>query len=386
MKVAVLGTGMVGTAIVHELARTKSSNIDEVIAVDSVQKNLDRCLHGIEHPKVSGKVAMVGEHEALVKILQEADLAIACLPHALSLPAIEAAIEAKCHLVDLVGSKYVEKLALNEQAKEAGVIIVPGCGVAPGIVSFLAARGVELLDEAYEAVMLCGGLPRYPVPPLWYQIVFRFESVMGLYTRRPMAAENGEVIELVPFSGKEIIGFPDPVGDCEAIYSDAHSVAYTLKNKVKRVYEKTIRYKGHFEKMRVLSELGFLNDDPIAVENQFVSPKQFTMALLEPQLTSDSKEDITVLRAIVEGKKNDQHTTLTWEMIDFYDAERNITSMAKTTGFPAIIMAAFIAEGKVSQRGIVAPEEIVVGDLFDPFLLELKNKGIHISFTEEVHE
>lgn len=386
MKVVVLGTGMVGTAIVHELSRNMSANIEEVLAVDAVETSLDRCLHAVQHPKVSGKVASVGERDELVGVLKEADVAIACLPHSLSLSAIEAAIEAKCHLVDLVGSKYEEKMALHEQAKEAGVTIVPGCGVAPGMVSFLAARGVELLDEADEAVMLCGGLPKHPLPPLWYQIVFRLESVMGLYTRKPLAAENGKVVELEPFSGKEIIEFSNPVGECEAIYSDAHSVAYTLKDKVKRVYEKTLRYKGHFEKMNVLNELGFLADEAVEVGGQLVSPKQLTMAVLEPKLKGESHEDVTVLRATAEGIKDNKKTKLTWEMIDMYDDARNITSMAKTTGFPAIIMTEFLTEGRIDQLGIVAPEEIVIGDLFDPFMNELQDRGIHISFKEEVLE
>lgn len=386
MRVVVLGTGLVGTAIVHELSNNMGTKIDEVIAVDAFEGNLTKCLNAIHNPKVSGKVASIGEHEKLVNILQEADIAIACLPHSLSLLAVEAAIEAKCHLVDLVGSKYVEKMKLDEKAKEAGVTIVPGCGVAPGIVSFLAARGAELLDEADEAVMLCGGLPKHPLPPLWYQIVFRLESVMGLYTRKPLAAENGQVVELTPFSGKEIITFPNPVGVCEAIYSDAHSVAYTLKDKVKRIYEKTLRYEGHFEKMKVLNELGFLSEEPVKVENQLVSPKDLTMAVLEPTLKGKSNEDITVLRTIVEGTKNNKKTRFTWEMIDLYDNERNITSMAKTTGFPAIVMTEFLAEGRIDKLGVVAPEEIVIGDLFDPFMLELQNRGINITFKQEVAE
>lgn len=382
MKIVVLGTGMIGTVIVHELSKTHSVAIEEIVAVDGFEESLARCLEGVESGKVTGQVAAIADHDTLVTILSDADIAIGCLPHSLSLSAIKAAIEAKCHLVDLVGSKYLEKKELHEQAVAAGVIIVPGCGVAPGIVNFLAARGIELLDEADEAIMMCGGIPRHPLPPLWYQIVFRLESVMGLYTRNPLAIENGELVELSPFSGLETLNFPEPVGECEAIYSDPHSVAHTLKGKVKRIYEKTIRYKGHFEKMGVLHELGFLDDEPIKVNNQMVSPKEFTMGLLEPQLKGKSDEDITVVRVTVKGKKDNKDVTLEWEMIDLYDKNRDITSMAKTTAFPAVVMSEFIAQGKVNQLGIVTPEEIVIGDLFDEFITELNKKGIHISFKE----
>ena len=135
--------------------------------------------------------------------------------------------------MDLVGSHFNEKIALHQEAQEAGVIIVPGCGVAPGITNFLAAQGIEMLDEAEEAVMTCGGIPRYPVPPLWYQVVFRLESVLGLYTKPAIAVENGKLVNYPPLSGLEKITFPDPVGVCETVITDAHSTAFMLKDKVK---------------------------------------------------------------------------------------------------------------------------------------------------------
>lgn len=384
MRVAVLGTGMIGNMIVCELAN--SSLIEEVIAVDVAQDNLDRCIATTKNPKVSGRVAELSDGDTLIQVLKEVDAAVACLPHFLSIPAIKAAIAARCHLVDLVGSKYEEKIQLHEQAKEAGVLIIPGAGVAPGITNFLAARGIELLDKAEEAVMICGGIPRHPLPPLWYQVVFRLESVMGLYTRPALAAENGAFVHLPPLSGIEQLTFPNPVGVCEAVITDAHSVAFTLKDKVNRLYEKTVRYKGHWEKMGVLAELGFLDEGPIEIDGVQVSPRKLSMALLEPKMKGESKEDITVLRVTVNGQKGGKKTKLEWQMVDLYDNDRNITSMAKTTGFPAVILAEWLAKGNLSQRGVVAIEEIIIGELFDPFMKELQHRGVNIVFKEEYVE
>ena len=291
-------------AIVQELA--KYSQFDQVIAIDGSEISLANCLKNIENPKVIGQVAQLGEYQTVVEILSDADLAVACLPHSLSLQTVKAAIEAKCHLVDLVGSQYEEKLALHEEAKSAGVAIVPGCGVAPGIVSFLAAKGVELLDEADEVTMICGGLPKNPIPPLWYQVVFRLESVLGLYTRNAIAAEEGEIVVLPPFSKIETLKFPEPVGECEAIASDAHSVAYILKDKVKRIYEKTVRYKGHFDKMKVLYELGFLDDKDVEVNGNIVNPKQLAMTLLEPNLKGTNKRRYYSVKS---SSKREKRTT-----------------------------------------------------------------------------
>ena len=379
MHVVVLGTGMIGTTVVREIAAY--SHVSKVTAVDGIKESVDRCVDISANSKVCGKAARLQNEKDIYEVIKDADLAIACLPHSLSLPAINAAIDAKCHLVDLVGSKFDEKKKLEKKSKEAGIVIVPGCGVAPGITNFLAAQGIELLDEADEAVMVCGGIPRYPLPPLWYQIVFRLESVMGLYTRPALAAENGEIISLPPLSGLEKITFPEPVGECEAVITDAHSTAYTLKDKVKKLYEKTVRYSGHWSKMSVLSELGFLDDNLIELDGFQISPRNFTAKILGPQLRGKSHEDITVVRVIVKGKKDGRKVTHTWEMVDFYDHERGITSMAKTTAVPAMLMAIWILNGKVSETGVVPIEEIIVGNRFNEFIKELEGKGIHIQYS-----
>ncbi|WP_188455855.1 saccharopine dehydrogenase family protein [Virgibacillus oceani] len=381
MHAVVLGTGMIGTTVVRELV--KYPHIEKVTAVDGFGKNIDTCLAIADNPKATGKLTTLQTEKDIFEVIKDADVAIACLPHSLSLTAIHAAIAAKCHLVDLVGSKYEEKVKLDQQAKNAGIIIVPGCGVAPGITNFLAAQGIELLDETDEAVMICGGIPRHPLPPLWYQVVFRLESVMGLYTRPALAAENGELVKLPPLSGLELMNFPEPVGECEAVITDAHSTAYTLKDKARKLYEKTVRYSGHWSKMAVLAELGFLAEEPIEIDGNQISPRKLTEKLLEPKLRGKSNEDITVVRVVTKGKKNGKNTTYTWEMVDLYDHERNITSMAKTTAIPAMLMANWILNKKVTETGVVPVENIIVSDRFSPFISELNSQGITIKYTEE---
>ena len=382
MRIVVLGTGMIGTTVVSEMA--KFEGIDSVTAVDVRQESIDKCLKIADNPKVSGKVASLSTEEDIAKVLLDADVAVGCLPHSLSLIAVKAAIASKCHLVDLVGSKFSEKLELHAQAQAAGVIIVPGCGVAPGITNFLAARGIEMLDEAEEAVMICGGIPRHPVPPLWYQVVFRLESVLGLYIKPAMAIKDGKVVQLPALSGLESLSFPDPVGVCEAVITDAHSTAFTLQGKVKNLYEKTVRYPGHWQKMEVLGELGFLGKEPMEIEGITTTPRKFTEKILGPQMAGKSNEDITLLRVEVSGIKDGKQTKYTWEMVDLYDHVRNITSMAKTTALPAALAARWIADKKLTEIGVVPIENLIVDSKFDAFSEELKSLGINIEFNEVV--
>lgn len=365
--------------VTRELAA--SPVISEVVAVDGFPQAVERALAGLPEDRAKGRVVDLGKPGVLEELLREFDAAVAALPHSLSMAANEAAVAAGCHLIDLVGSKYEEKLRLHEPAQAAGVLLVTGCGVAPGIVNVLAARGIELLDEADEAIIYCGGLPRYPQPPLHYQIVFRFESVMGLYTRPASAVVDGEIVKLPPMAGLETVEFPEPVGVCEAAYSDAHSTAYTLRHKVRRLAEKTVRYPGHFQKMGVLAELGFLSEEPVEVDGQTVIPRRVAMAVLEPQLRGKSNEDVTVARVVVRGTKDGRPVEHEWTMVDLYDAVRGYTSMAKSTGFPAVIVTEWLAQGRLEERGFLAPEQLLVGSRFDPFVAQLRERGVVIDYV-----
>lgn len=381
MHIVILGTGMIGATVVSEIAKFK--DLKKITVVDINQESIDKCLGIANNPKVFGKIAALETEEEIAKVLMGADVAVACLPHSLSLVAIKAAIASKCHLVDLVGSRFTDKMALHKVAQEAGVIIIPGCGVAPGITNFLAAQGIEMLDEAVDAVMSCGGIPRHPVPPLWYQVVFRLESVLGLYTKPAMAVENGELVEYPPLSGLEKITFPNPVGDCESVITDAHSTAFILKDRVKNLYEKTVRYPGHWVKMNVLSELGFLDNNPILVHGITTTPRAFAERILAPKMIGASNEDITVMRVEVSGFKDGKSIKHTWEMVDLYDHKRKITSMAKTTAIPAALTAKWIALKKITETGVIPIESLIVRERFQPFLDELNSLGIEITYKED---
>lgn len=384
MHIFVLGTGMIGTTVVTEMV--KFPEIDRITAVDVNQASIDKCLAIANNPKVTGKVAALQTEEDIARVLTGADVAVACLPHSLSLSAIKAAISSHCHLVDLVGSQFREKMELDEQAKKAGVIIVPGCGVAPGITNFLAAQGIDLLDEADEAIMTCGGIPRHPIPPLWYQVVYRLESLLRLYTKPAIAIQDGEIVELAPLSNLQEITFPEPVGLCETVITDAHSTAFILKGKVKNLYEKTVRYPGHWEKMKVIGELGFLDDIPVAVQGISITPRAFAEKVLATKMKGDSHKDITVLRVEVSGTKDGARTKHRWEMVDLYDDERNITSMAKTTALPALLIAKLIATKQITETGVVPIESLIIRDRFQPFMAELKRLGLDLEYTEEIFE
>nr|WP_316047270.1 saccharopine dehydrogenase C-terminal domain-containing protein [Planococcus glaciei] len=216
--------------------------------------------------------------------------------------------------------------------------------------------------------------------------MYRLESLLRLYTKPAIAIQDGEIVELAPLSNLQEITFPEPVGLCETVITDAHSTAFILKGKVKNLYEKTVRYPGHWEKMKVIGELGFLDDIPVEVQGISITPRAFAEKVLATKMKGDSHKDITVLRVEVSGTKDGARTKHRWEMVDLYDDERNITSMAKTTALPALLIAKLIATKQITETGVVPIESLIIRDRFQPFMAELKRLGLDLEYTKEIFE
>lgn len=169
--------------------------------------------------------------------------AVCALPHRFSLDCIVAAIQAKVPLVDLVGEAPEERLTLHNRIVDAGIIIIPGCGVAPGLSNIFIGKGVSLLDQTDEAIIYVGGIPKKKTLPLNYQAVYSLDSVFNAYNRPAAILSNGKEKMVEPLSGLELMRFPASIGELEAFYTDGlASLTLTMKGKIKdHLAEKTLR-------------------------------------------------------------------------------------------------------------------------------------------------
>ncbi|MBI4551635.1 MAG: saccharopine dehydrogenase family protein [Candidatus Latescibacteria bacterium] len=380
MNVAVLGAGRMGTVIAKDLA--DSPDVSNVIVGDVSRAGLDRCAAFVQSPKLSTAVLDVSDRGALIALMTPVDVVAGALPHAVSFGALEAAIEAKRSLVDLTGSAPERRLALDERAKEAGITILPGCGVAPGLSNILTGHGVRQLDRADEAVILVGGLPQHPTPPLGYRIVFSLESVLASYTKPAKIIQDGQLVEVPSLSGLEPVEF-EGIGVCEAFYTDGlATLMFTMpKQGLRNVAEKTVRYPGHAERIIALRECGLLGTDPIMVEGTAITPRRFLSALLTPVLELGEDKDLTVMRVTVTGTKDGGRATVSYEMVDYYDDAQRITSMAKTTAYPCSIACQMIARGDLTAAGVVPVEEAFTPDLFHALADGLARRGVQVRET-----
>ncbi len=375
-RITVLGAGMVGSLIAKDLAQ---ENGFDVLAVDSRAANLERLERS--GASISTRRIDLSAPGAISAIARESDLVCGALASGLGFQALGEIIEAGKPYCD-ISFMSEDALQLDKQARAAGVTAIVDCGVAPGMSNLLAGYAAHLLDPCERIEIYVGGLPRRRHWPFEYKAGFSPADVIEEYTRPARYVEDGKLIVREALSEPELINLPG-VDTLEAFNTDGlRSLADTLS--VPNMKEKTLRYPGHIELMRVFRDTGLFEKNPITVGDATVRPLDVTSALMFPKWTyEDGEEDLTVMRVFADGERNGRRVRLTWDLLDFYDANQRATSMARTTAFPCAIAARLLLEGRISQSGVLPPERLASdSSLVEDMLSALQQRGVQYQFDE----
>lgn len=402
--VVILGSGLMGSSIA--LDYLSSSSASGVTVVDSNSERLRALemraskLSGLD--QTTGSSVKLGEKletveldivkrkDDLVKLLQKFDLGVGALPHGLAEEAVLAAVDAGIDFVDLIYSwRYDKTTNIDQKAKQKGVTIVPACGLAPGLTNILAKNAADQMEEVDSVRIQVGGIPEVPKQPLNYKVVFAIDSVLEEYVRDALVVRDGKRVTVPALSEVEELTFSDfPDQKFEAFITDGLSTLPETLKKVKTMEEKTIRWMGHAEQVRLLMDLGFFSERPVNLKSSGnrVSPRALLSTLLERKLAMhQGDKDMTLLRVDVQGrkKKGDRATRIhQHEMIDRFDVATQTTSMARTTAHPCATVGEMILEGKITETGFIPPELAIKDDRFDEFLSRLERKGLTIKEKE----
>ncbi|MHA2200463.1 MAG: saccharopine dehydrogenase C-terminal domain-containing protein [Candidatus Thorarchaeota archaeon] len=376
MKVVVLGAGYVGNVIARDLAEDHST---EVSIVDINQEVVDKLtkdygLHGI--------CADLSNSNTIKDIVKDFDLVIGALPWQIGYKALEAVIEAGKNIVDI--SFFSEDpFGLDELAKEKGVTAVVDCGVAPGSSNIILGYIDSILDETESFLCYVGGLPadrnwlfdyRSPYPPI---------DVIEEYFQTSRYIENGEVVIKPGFSETELLDFPE-ISTLEAINTDGlRSLIKTMD--IPFMKEMTLRYPDHIEQMRILRKAGFFKTEEIDVKGTKIKPIELThKLLLDHWMFEEGDEDVTVMKIVIEGMKDDKKLRYTFDMLDKYDRKKRILSIARTTGYTCTAVAQIVLQGKFKEKGIIPPELLGKhSEVFHQVIEYLRKRNVRFKETIE---
>ncbi len=344
--IIVLGAGLVGSAIAKDLAKEHN-----VTSVDINKEALEK----LGSLGISTQVVDLSKAGEVKKTVASFDLVIGAVPGFMGYAMVKEVIETKIDIVDI--SFFPEDpFELNELAKENGVTVVTDCGVAPGMGNIiLGYHNKKMKVNRYEC--LVGGLPVVREWPYEYKAVFSPIDVIEEYIRPARYVQNGHLITKEALSDAELIEF-DRVGTLESWNSDGlRTLAKTMK--IPNMIEKTLRYPGCIEYIKVLRESGFFSYDEIEVNGAKIRPVDVTAKLLFPKWKLKSgEEDFTVMRIRIEGEEDGKSKNLEYYLLDKYDRENQIISMARTTGYTCNAVANLVLDSKFNRKGINPPEYV----------------------------
>jgi saccharopine dehydrogenase-like NADP-dependent oxidoreductase len=376
MKILVLGAGLVGGPIALDLAKNGEF---EVTSADISSESLSR-FKGIEG--ISAVQADLNNEEALKTLVNNHDLVVSAVPGFMGYRTLERIIECGKNAVDIAFFPE-DMFGLDAKAKQMDVTAICDIGVAPGMSNVLIGYGASMLDTLEKGITYVGGLPVVRTWPFEYKAVFSPIDVIEEYTRPARYIDGGRLVVREALSDAELLDFPN-IGTLEAFNSDGlRTLATTVKGDY--MIEKTLRYKGHIEKMAVLRDTGFFSKEPILINGVMISPLEFTSRLLFPKWKlQEGEEDLTVMQVITEGLKNGIRQRFTWDLFDKFDKATGIHSMARTTGYTATMVARLLIKGLYNKKGISAPEFLGKDAGIVNFLLDgLRERGIVYKETHE---
>jgi lysine 6-dehydrogenase len=372
MKIAVLGAGQMGTAAVYDLARA-----DGVTSVLVCDMDLDRAEHIAANYGAGKATALqldLSDVDAVTEALRGCSSALAAASYRLNEGLTRACIAAGTHLCDLGGNNDVVRAQfdLSAQAEAAGVGIVPDCGLAPGMVSVLAMRVLELMPDAETVRLRVGGLPLEPEPPWNYQVVFSVEGLINEYLEPAAVLRDGQIVEVPSLAELEELDFPEPFGRLEAFTTSggASTLPWTLKGRVRNLDYKTIRYPGHGERMAAVFALGLAGEEPRTVDGVVVKPRRLLERLIDEVLGGDGPDCVLTL---VEAEGPSGKVGL--RLIDRLDPETGLTAMMRCTAFPAAVTVHMLATGAIEQRGTLHQEDVVPPA---PYIDALRARGLDL--------
>jgi len=373
LRILTIGCGYIGSVLARDLAEGMPSA--EIVISDADPRRAEEVAAAINRGNVSSIQLDASDYPRLVSTLRSFDLAVGLAPGRTGYRTVEACIQAGTDMVDL-SFMPEDPLTLNREALEAGVTVVPDCGVAPGLSNILVGRAASLLDRVEEVIILVGGIPERLVAPLDYRVTWCVEDLLEEYTRKAKIVKDGRLVEEEALNGLELVEFPG-VGRLEAFYTDGvRTLHHTVKG-VRNMWEKTLRYPGHAEKIRLLRDLGFFSESRL--KEIGVSPRELTVRLLEQRLSSLEIKDLVLMNVRVMGTEEKLRALHTYHLLDRYDERERVSAMARTTAYTASIIVQLLAKKAIEERGVIPPEKLGMDEnLFNEIMTELKRKGINI--------
>jgi lysine 6-dehydrogenase len=380
----VIGAGRQGLAAAYDLAVFGDASEIRLLDIDRqvAEGGAARLNKLLGRDIAKGYVADASDLASIAPHMEGAAGVVSSVHYVYNLAITRLAIEKKVNLTDFGGNTGVvrEQLALDADARAAGVTVVPDCGMGPGLNISLGTYVMELVEHPREVLIWDGGLPQNPEAPWNYASTFHIGGLTNEYDGSATFLRNGKPTSVPCFSDVEMVDFPEPIGRLEAFVTSGglSTSPWTLEGKLQRLENKTLRYPGHIAQMVAFRDLGLLDLEPIDVNGTKIVPRDVLHALLGPRITRPVVKDVCVMRVKCVGTTKGRPAEALVELIDRYDEKTGFTAMQRLTGWHASILLIAAVNRRV-RLGAVSVESSLPGKAI---VDECKRRGFAI--TENV--
>lgn len=362
-KVAVLGAGLVGKAMALDLSRDYD--------VTSVDINAD-ALKVLNEQGIKTILSDFSNAVSLAELIRPFDLVVGAVPGFLGLQTVRTVIEGGKNMVDI--SFFPEDpFQLDEMAKKHKVTIITDCGVAPGMGNIILGYHNQRMNVTdYEC--LVGGLPLVREWPYEYKAVFSPIDVIEEYLRPARYVQNNKVVIREALSDPELIQFAG-VGTLESWNSDGLRTLIRTMPEIPNMIEKTLRYPGCIEYLKVLRASGFFSYEPVEINGVKIRPIDMTARLLFPiWKLKPGEEEFTVMRIRLKGSTDEVPLEIEYNLLDRTEPSTGTLSMARTTGYTCTAAVNLVMNGKFHRKGICPPEFLGEDEENFRFILDYLNQ------------
>jgi saccharopine dehydrogenase-like NADP-dependent oxidoreductase len=348
----------------------------------------DRDLTAAQGLDVETVAVDVFDPDSLARALRGSGCVIASLPYRMNLQAMDAALAAHAHYIDLGGLFHTTILQRqrHDAFHDAGLMAILGMGSAPGILNVMAAHLAEKMTRVDEVHCMVGAHDgtSWKTPPL-LPFGYSPDTLLDEFALPSAVFRAGEMKMVPPLDPSERRRevFPHPVGALD-LDTTLHSEVATLPQFFRARGVREVSFRQGFEaafadRLRLLVQLGMVDTKGIDIAaGVSVVPRALLKVLLgrlpvpEPAGPIDRHE---ILRVRVVGSEGGQRVSVTMDCHAGADAGNGIGPDIDT-GAPPSIAAQLLGDELAIRPGVFASEEVVP---WIPFARELQRRGMVVT-------
>ena len=384
-RIVVLGAaGIIGQAIAQDLVE----DVDEVVLADLNEAGVQQLAQKLGRGAIARRVD-VTDPQSLDAVLEGAGACINSAQYYFNLDVMEGCLRQRVPYIDLGGLFHLtrKQLELSDRFKEAGVTAILGMGSCPGVANIQAGYLGKMLDSVDSAKIYNGSTIDEGDSLSW---AYSVETILDEISKPSMVFRNGEFQELPALSEEEFFLFPDPIGWAKthlSLHSEVATIPLSLQDKgIQECFFK-ITFFGYSEaalrKMKFLADLGFASKEKIDVKGVQVAPRDVLITLLnqspdahKPPINKGFKD----VAAVLEGTKDGKPVVLRVDTVAWPHQRWGISGSKLMVASPPAIVARWLADGRLREPGVWAPEQVVDGEAF---FKEMAARGVTTTLTRE---